>query len=110
ELLINEGLFVEACTYLIKIRNNSNRILTLYDRLYNHCDYKLGNKFAKLQAPFNIMVVKPKMERKMDKGLGLKTNLQGKVTKDLFANESTPTSSKPNMFSNKVDNKQTVHK
>ena len=67
ELLISEGLFVEACSYLIKIKNNNSKILTLYDRLYNHCDYKLGNKFQKMQSPFNIVVVKPKIEKKIEK-------------------------------------------
>lgn len=72
ELLIDEGLFEEACTYIMKLQNNDKHILTLYDRLYNHCDLKLSGKFVKIQSPFNVTVVKPKVEKKIIQNLNVK--------------------------------------
>jgi hypothetical protein len=94
EILINQGLFGEALSYLSKLKNSNSRILTLYDRLQNHCDY--NNKFAKLQSPFNIIVVKPKLEKVINtstKGKGVSTNsntnkLPTKSGKDIFGEES----------------------
>jgi protein transport protein SEC31 len=105
EILINEGLFTEALSYLSKLKNSNNRILTLYDRLQNHCDY--NNKYAKLQPPFNIIVVKPKIEKVAvsSKAKGLSTNtgantnkLPTKTGKDILWDEPQD---KKNPFENK---------
>lgn len=62
ELLIDEGLLIQAYNYLIKIKNNSIRNLIMIDRLYNHCESKLG-KQPKVQTPFTIIQVKPKVQK-----------------------------------------------
>ena len=102
EILINEGLFIEALTYLSKLKNSNNRTLTLYDRLQNHCDS--NNKFLKLQPPFNITVVKPKIEKVIViKGKGAQSTNKtpsNKTGKDIFGGEESnekksPFDSKP---------------
>lgn len=61
QLLIEEGLIMEASKYLINIRDNSNlKIVELYDRLYYHCEHELGKKFSKPVNPYNVLVVKQK--------------------------------------------------
>jgi hypothetical protein len=62
ELLIDEGLLIQAYNYLVKIKNNSVRNLIMIDRLYNHCENKLG-KHSKLPAPFTVIQVKPKLQK-----------------------------------------------
>lgn len=85
QLLIDEGLFVEACTYLIKIKNNNPKILTLYDRLYNHCDYQLGKQFTKIAPPYNLTVIKAKLEKKLQPQQGGKIGgQQGKNQQNIF--------------------------
>lgn len=102
ELLINEGLFVEACTYIIKIKNKSQRILGLYDRLYNHCDSKAVKQFHKLNPPYNIMVIKAKLANTA-KVKSEKSNTNVK-TNTLF-----PDDPKTNLFSGK-GNEETARK
>jgi protein transport protein SEC31 len=97
ELLNDEGLFVEACTYLARIKNTNSKILTLFDRLYNHLDSKLGSKFSKMQSPFNIMTVKPKVEKRVEKistkpGPGQRLP---NTTKDIFSSGVTTNAKKP---------------
>jgi protein transport protein SEC31 len=60
EFLIEEGLFVQAYSYLSKIKNNHYKNLVLLDRLYNHCDSKLSH-FIKAAFPFSLINVKPKV-------------------------------------------------
>ncbi len=113
ELLNDNGLFVEACTYLARIKNTNSKILTLYDRLYNHLDSKLGSKFSKLQSPFNIITVKPKVEKKLEKVItkpGQGQRLPN-TNKDIFSSGPTSTSTKKpfeddNKISSGVSNPQ----
>lgn len=103
ELLIDEGLFEEACVYLIKLKNTDTHILTLYDRLFNHCDLKTSGKFTKLPTPYNITVVKPKVEKKIVQNLNLKGVAGGNLgTSSKPVNQlNTPTQPKPDLFGEK---------
>jgi protein transport protein SEC31 len=104
ELLINEGLFEEACTYITKLKNSDSHILTLYDRLYNHCDLKVLGKFVKLPPPFNITVVKPKVEKKIVQNLNIGKGNTGNLASTAKPSNTlaTPTHQKQDLFDKPV--------
>jgi len=60
-LLIENNLFAEACRYINKIRNKTQKMVTIYDRIYGHCESSIRKLFPKLQPPYNIMTIKPKL-------------------------------------------------
>lgn len=60
-LLIENNLFAEACRYINKIRNKTQKMVSVYDRIYGHCESTIGKLFPKLQPPYNIITIKPKL-------------------------------------------------
>ncbi len=60
-LLIENNLFAEACRYINKIRNKTQKMVTIYDRIYGHCESTIGKIFPKLQPPYNIISIKSKL-------------------------------------------------
>jgi len=60
-MLIENNLFAEACRYINKIRNKTQKMVSVYDRIYGHCESTIGKLFPKLQPPYNIITVKPKL-------------------------------------------------
>ena len=85
ELLIDEGLYVQAYSYLVKIKNNNLNNLILMDRLYNHCEHKLAKQFSKIPTPFSIINVKPKQQKVVQQVKKNVTTVHN-PTNDLFNN------------------------
>lgn len=67
-LLIENNLFEEACRYINKIRNKTQKMVSIYDRIYGHCESIIGKTFPKLQPPFNIITIKPKLSHNIQQG------------------------------------------
>lgn len=88
EMLISESLFVEACRYLFKVNNKENKVMELYDRLYNYCSSFSSEirKLKKINPHYNIINVKPKLPQKES----VKVKTGGQVIKgnnQLFGSE-----------------------
>lgn len=101
-LLIENNLFAEACRYINKIRNKTQKMVTIYDRIYGHCESSIGKLFPKLQPPYNIMTVKPKLPQLVsNKNVNPKQQMNQPKTGGIWdPNESIPNSGKQRGFPN----------
>jgi hypothetical protein len=61
-LLIENNLFEEACRYINKIRNKSEKNIMIYDKIYGHCENTLSKLFPKLAIPYNVVNVKSRIQ------------------------------------------------
>lgn len=73
QLLVTNGLFTEACTFLIKVKDQDLNTMILFDRVYGNFEDKLSQLFKKPAFPFNEVNVKAKAaqqpQSKKPKGL-----------------------------------------
>ena len=108
-LLIDNNLFAEACIYINKIRNKSQKLLTIYDRIYGHCENTIGKVFPKLPPPYNVVVIKPRIQQVVNKQVTNKPNVnnmtnQPNKSPNLWEVEKQNPNSSINNLNNQVKN------
>jgi len=99
-LLIENNLFAEACRYINKIRNKTQKMVSIYDRIYGHCESSIGKLLPKLQLPYNIITVKQKLvQAAPQRNVNAKQQMNQPKTGALWdSNESNPIAAKQKGF------------
>lgn len=100
-LLIENNLFLEACIYINKIKTKSHKLVTIYDRIYGHSESSISKLFPKLQSPYSLVNVKPKLPQVSNKNIvnnranvnaNASAQQQNKATNSLWENEKNKSS------------------